>query len=60
MIDSKVLKLIKLQYTGDKLEAMLKAFADFPTYKTDCPNERRIKESLRLKRMERYLNKVNS
>jgi hypothetical protein len=53
-----ILKLIKMTYTGEELEAMLKAWNDFPTYKTDCPNEQRIKEELRKLRAERYLKTV--
>jgi hypothetical protein len=52
-----ILRLIKMQYQGEELEAMLKAWNDFPTLKTDCPNEQRIKEELRKLRMKKYLTK---
>jgi hypothetical protein len=55
ILDKAVLKLINLQYSGKELEAMLKAWEDFPTYKTDCPNERSLKEMLRKERMKKYL-----
>jgi hypothetical protein len=54
-----ILRLIKMKYQGEELEAMLRAWSDFPTFKTDCPNEQRLKEELRKLRMERYLSKVN-
>jgi hypothetical protein len=57
MENKTILRLIKMQYEGEELEAMLKAWNDFPTYKTDCPNEQRIKEELRKLRMKRYLTK---
>jgi hypothetical protein len=58
-----ILRLIKLSYEGEELEAMLKAWNDFPTYKTDCQQEAKLKEDLRKLRMKKYLslqaNKVN-
>lgn len=53
-----ILRLIKMKYTGEELEAHLKAWNDFPTFKTDCPNEQRIKEELRKLRAEKYLSKL--
>lgn len=58
--DKSTLRLIHLTYTGDELQAMLKAWEDFPTLTTDCPQERRLKESLRKLRMKKYLSVVNS
>lgn len=57
MICTTTLRLIKLKYTGDELEAYLAAWEVFPTLKTDCPNERRIKEKLRETRAARILKK---
>jgi hypothetical protein len=60
--DKALLKLIKLLYSGKELEAALSAWQTFPTYKTDCPSERRLKEQLRKTRIMRILQgeKVNS
>lgn len=52
------LRLIKLKYRGEKLEAAMKAWSDFPTLKTDCPQEREIKKKLRELRMQKYLSKL--
>jgi hypothetical protein len=55
-----ILRLIKMTYQGEELEAMLRAWSDFPTFKTDCPNEQRLKEELRKLRMERYLSNLQN
>ncbi|MDW0238182.1 MAG: hypothetical protein QOC35_06405 [Nitrososphaeraceae archaeon] len=59
--DKSTLRLIKLRYRHlpCELEAALKAWADFPTFKTDCPQERKLKEELRKLRMKKYLSVVN-
>ena len=51
------LKEIHLLYSGEKLEAMLKAWQVFPTLKTDKACERREKKKLREIRMNRLLKK---
>lgn len=50
-----ILRLIKMQYNGEELEAMLLAWTDFPSLKTDCPSELKLKEDLRKLRMKKYL-----
>jgi hypothetical protein len=53
--DKSILALIKITYSGKELEAMIKAWQDFPTLRKDCPRERATKEELRKLRMEKYL-----
>jgi hypothetical protein len=56
--DTAILSLIRLTYSGKELEAMLRSWADFPTYKKDCPRERATKAELRLLRMKKYLKQL--
>jgi hypothetical protein len=47
MIDSKVLKLIKIQYSGDELAYHLAAWEQCPTLKKDCTIKRLEKAAIR-------------
>jgi hypothetical protein len=52
---TRTLKEIKLLYSGDKLEAMLKAFEMYPTFKNDCRMTRELKAKARESRMQKIL-----
>lgn len=54
-IDKSILRLINMTYTGNELEAMLKAWEVHPTYKTDCTAKRLEKEYMRRKYMKELL-----
>lgn len=47
MEDKRTLMLIMMTYSGPELEAMLKAWERYPTFKKDCPLERSMKAAAR-------------
>lgn len=53
-----ILKLIKMTYQGEELEAMLKAWEKYTTLKTDCPTTQRFKELARIDYAKKLMQKV--
>jgi hypothetical protein len=56
---TRTLKEIKLIYSGEKLEAMLKAWEIYPTFKKDCAITRDLKKKARESRMEKILSAMH-
>lgn len=54
-IDKNILALIKLKYSGEVLTAMLEAWDENPTYKSDCTVKRLEKEYERRKYVKEKL-----
>lgn len=52
---TRTLKEIKLLYSGEQLEAMMKAWEMYTTYKKDCAITRELKKKARESRMNKIL-----
>jgi hypothetical protein len=59
MENKKILRLIKLQYSGEELEMYLRAWAAHPTLKTDCTIKQLEKAYLRSKFVKELKNGRN-
>jgi hypothetical protein len=53
-----ILKLIRMKYTGEELEAMLKAWEKYTTWKSDCATTARFKELARIDYAKKLMQKV--